>query len=267
MIKSLYNHFDDSYTTPENVPRFLMSHLPFGVRLPFFYRYVRLIMKYRPYAIRGEYNDERWARSSLEMHRIMERFGARIHLEGLDNLRAVKEPVVLVSNHMSTAESQLLPGIVEPIKHITFVVKKELMEGPIWGPVMKARDPITVGRENPRDDMAIVLKDGLKHLEKGRSVFIFPQNTRSVHFTPDVFNSLGAKLAKKAGVKIQPCALKTDFWGNGRIASPFGHINPEHKIHFAFAPAMDITGNGKEQHEACIKFIMDCHKRWGHNPA
>ena len=40
-----------------------------------------------------------------------------------------------------------------PGRPVTFVVKESLETMPIFGPVMRSRKPVTVGRENPREDM------------------------------------------------------------------------------------------------------------------
>ena len=45
---------------------------------------------------------------------------------------------MIVSNHMSTLETLILPGLVAPRKPCTFVVKIELLHGPIWGPIWPA---------------------------------------------------------------------------------------------------------------------------------
>ena len=97
---------------------------------------------------------------------------------------------------------------------------------PFFGPVMCSRDPIVVGRTNPREDLAAVLEGGLERLKKGISIIVFPQHTRSREFNPQMFNSIGVKLAKKAGVPIVPLALKTDAWGQGKKIKELGPVTP-----------------------------------------
>ena len=53
-------------------------------------------------------------------------------------------------------------------------------------------------------------------------------------FKPEEFNSIGVKLAKKAGVPVVPVAIKTDFWGNGRIIKELGPIDNKKTIHIKF---------------------------------
>ncbi len=105
------------------------------------------------------------------------------------------------------------------------MVKESLVRHPLFGDVMRSRDPIVVGRTDPRKDLEAVMNGGMELLSKGISIVIFPQSTRSVEFRPEEFNSLGVKLAKKAGVKVVPVALKTDFWGNGKVIRELGPLD------------------------------------------
>jgi len=253
----------DAYFTPDGIRRSLVDRLCLGTRWGFYSKYVKIIFKYRPFAVRGTYDDEKWARSSVDVHQAIESSGGRIQIEGLDNIREEPGPLVFVSNHMSTAETQLLPGIIEPIKRFTFVVKESLMKGPVWGPVMRSRKPIAITQKDPRKDIETVLNEGTRILSEGRSVFLFPEGERSMRFQPQNFNSLGIKLAKKANVKILPVALKTDFWGNGLIFPPFGPIRRKQKIHFKFGRARELEGSGKKQHQEIIEWIIEHLGKWG----
>jgi 1-acyl-sn-glycerol-3-phosphate acyltransferase len=62
---------------------------------------------------------------------------------------------------------------------------------------------------------------------------------------------------------VVPLALKTDAWGNGTWIKDFGRIDPNKAIRFAFGEPMAITGNGKQQHEACVNFVRERLEAWG----
>jgi len=82
-------------------------------------------------------------------------------------------------------------------------------------------------------------------------------------FIPERFNTIGIKLAKKASVPVIPFALKTDFWGTGKIFKDFGQIGKfSKKIFFEFLKPIVISGNGKEEHEIIINFIQGKLKEW-----
>ena len=128
----------------------------------------------------------------------------------MDNITKIPDPVLFIANHMSTLETMILPCIISPLRKVTFVVKESLVKHPLFGDVMRSRNPIIVGRTDPRKDLEAVMTGGMELLSKGISIIIFPQSTRNVEFKPEEFNSLGVKLAKKAGVQVVPIALKTD---------------------------------------------------------
>jgi 1-acyl-sn-glycerol-3-phosphate acyltransferase len=164
---------------------------------------------------------------------------------------------------MSTLETMILPGIISPLRKVTFVVKDSLVRHPLFGDVMRSRDPIVVGRTDPRKDFEAVMNGGMELLSKGISIIIFPQSTRSIEFRPEDFNSLGVKLAKKAGVKVVPVALKTDFWGNGKFIKELGPIDRHKPIHIKFGEPFPITGSGKEENQKIIAFIQSSLEEWG----
>jgi 1-acyl-sn-glycerol-3-phosphate acyltransferase len=194
---------------------------------------------------------------------LIEKTGGKFHIEGIENIGQTNEPVVFISNHMSTLETMVFPGIIAPIRPVTFVVKESLTKHPVFGPLMRSREPIVVGRLDPRKDFETVMTQGAELLSKGVSIVIFPQSTRSIIFKPEEFNSLGVKLAKKAGVDIVPVAIKTDFWGNGSIIKDLGPIDRHKPVNMVFGEPIKISGNGKEEAQKVIDFIKSHLVSWG----
>lgn len=262
-IESLFPH--NGYQTPKDHPVSLWDRMFLGCRWPLYIRFIRrVVVKSRRLALAGAYDREKWVQSSADVMECIELSGGRFLIEGFDSLRGTEKAVVIVANHVSTLETVVLPALIASIRKATFVVKKSLINGPIFGPIMRSRNPIIVGRKNPREDLERVLKEGTQRLSEGTSVILFPESTRQKSFDPARFNSLGVKLAKRAGVPILPLALKTDFWGTGAILRPFGPIHRNKTIHFAFGQAMPITGNGHEEHRRCLEFIGNRLKEWQH---
>jgi 1-acyl-sn-glycerol-3-phosphate acyltransferase len=161
---------------------------------------------------------------------------------------------------MSTLETMVLPGLIAPHREVTFVVKESLVKHPLFGHVMRSRDPIVVGRTDPRKDFEEVMTKGMQLLSRGTSIVIFPQSTRSVDFKPEEFNTLGVKLAKKAGVKVVPIALKTDFWGQGKLIKELGPLDHKKTIYFKFGEPFSLSGSGKTENQKIIDFIQSSLK-------
>ena len=258
------NYYPGSeYHTPEGTSRALGDYLFLGTRWYFYFNIFGVTWRARQMALKGKFDNESWVDISFQMLQCHERCGAVCHFTGLDNIIKHDGPVVFVGNHMSTSETFLMPAILVPHKDTTFVIKKSLMDYPVFGPVMRSRNPIVVMRKDPREDFKVVMNEGRQCLENGVSVVVFPQSSRMVEFDPSQFNTIGIKLAKRAGVPVVPFALKTDFWGNGVILKEAGPLSREKEIHIEFAPPVMIDGNGKEEHSKIIEFIQDRLEKWG----
>lgn len=163
----------------------------------FLLSYGRIVLRTRKEAINNIYGTKEWTDSSIEILRLIEKIGGRFHITGMENIIKVVEPVVFVSNHMSTLETMVFPGMIAPHRKVTFVVKESLVKHPLFGDVMRSREPIVVGRTDARKDFATVMTQGSELLSRGISIIIFPQSTRSSVFKPEEFNTLGVKLAKR----------------------------------------------------------------------
>lgn len=201
----------------------------------------------------------KWSHLSL---RSVEKAGGTVEIAGLEHFAAVGGPCVIVSNHMSLLETFLLPCLVIPFSPMCIVLKEELLAYPVFGKVMQAIPHVAVTRDNPRADFRIVLERGVEMIRQGTSVLIFPQSTRNLVFVPGEFNSLGAKLAAKAGVPIVPVALKTDFHGISKIGKDFGPIRPDRPVRVAFGPAVSPASEGRQAHQKVVDFIAGKLTEW-----
>jgi len=204
-----------------------------------------------------------WAKSSYSIIRSLEDVGVKIEISGLENVEGLDGQCVFVANHMSVLETFILPAILLPYKDLTFIIKRGLIKYPIIRHIMLATDAIVVDRKNPRNDLVKVLRDGVLKVNAGKSVVVFPQTTRSTLFDPKKFNTLGVKLAKRAGVPVIPVALKTDAWGCGSILKDFGRIDPCIDVHLAFGRPLFIRNRGVEEHGSVIDYIDSKLKKWG----
>lgn len=249
----------DTYVTPDIRPGMLARLF---TTLAFYLGAISIVFRASFKASRGRYDFDDWSRSSQEIADLTESVGGRITIEGLNNLRSVEGPCVVVANHMSTLETFLLPAIINPVKNITFVVKQSLVEYPVFKHVMRASKPITVTRLNPRDDLKMVFEEGMRMLSEGRSVVIFPQTTRSNKFDPSKFNTIGMKLAVKASVPVVPLALITNFWANGKLLKDYGRIHPRRTVRFCFGRPITIKGKGHAEHQDVVDFVQSKIEGW-----
>jgi 1-acyl-sn-glycerol-3-phosphate acyltransferase len=249
----------DAYRTPDRAGSWIGRTSPNTV---FYAKAFMIVFHAARLARKGRYDGERWVDSSITTVRAIESVGGRFDLQNLDVPRMLNSPCVFIGNHMSILETFVLPCLIQPHRPVTFVVKESLITYPLFGHVMRSRDPVVVGRTHPREDLRTVLEEGQKRLAANISVVIFPQTTRSVEFDPQMFNSLGVKLAKRCNVPVVPFALKTDAWGLGRRLKDLGPIRPEKTVHIHFSEPMMVRGNGKEEHHMIAEFIEKKLAAW-----
>jgi len=259
MYESIF--YSDTYSSPEPETGFKALFLRDNW-LYFVLNYLGIVIKTRRKALHSIYDYREWADSSIDILRLIEKVGGRFMISGMDNISNSGYPVVFISNHMSTLETMIFPGIIAPRLKVTFVVKESLVKHPLFGPVMRSRNPVVVSRKDARKDFETVMNCGTKLLSEGISIIIFPQGRRGKLFIPEEFNTLGVKLAKKAGVPIVPIAIKTDFWGNGKIIREFGRLDHRKIIYMKFGDPFPVKGTGKEENQYIIKYIQENLDEW-----
>jgi 1-acyl-sn-glycerol-3-phosphate acyltransferase len=122
--------------------------------------------------------------------------GLKYQVLGLEKLP--KGPAVFVANHQSFWENMFVQLIVP--KH-SWVIKKELLNVPIFGWGLKILNPIAVDR---KDSMSVsqILKSGKKKLDSGLWLVIFPESTRLRPNEHRKYKPSGIKLAMEAKVPV-----------------------------------------------------------------
>ena len=204
-----------------------------------------------------------WQRFAFQSIAFAERVGSEVTIEGFETIKAHGKPVVYVMNHMSTLETMIAPALLIPFGNIAIVLKKSLDELPFVGRASRSVGSIAVTRKNARDDLKTVLTEGCKRIADGRSVLLYPQGTRQSVFDPKRFNSLGAKLAERAGVALVPIAVRTDILQTGKLIRDFGKVDPSKPLKVACGPILDPSLGASVMHERSLAFIMETLEHWG----
>jgi len=256
---SLPSPYAQDYVSPPGNPGWFRRTFP---SVAFYPALFGIVWRASGLAKRGRYDDPSWIRSSVDTIRLVESIGARVIVENLAAYADLTGPAVIIGNHMSTLETFALPSILRPFRPVTFIVKRQLVDMPVFKHVMRSRQPVVVGRAHPREDLKIMLEEGEARLRAGMSLIVFPQRTRAPAFIPAEFNSIGVKIAKRAGVPVVPLALRSDVWGLGRMIKDMGPIRPDRPVRFSFGQPITVTGNGREAQEAVIRFIAEKLRGW-----
>jgi 1-acyl-sn-glycerol-3-phosphate acyltransferase len=250
---------ENGYQTPPDIRRPAVGRWDAAYYLQLFW----IVIRAGRAARRSGYGRDRWFLDAVRTLRLVEACGGTVSVSGVEHVPGPGTPVVFTANHMSLIETFLLPGaLINALQDVTIVLKTDLLRYPFFGRVLRGLGPITVTRRDPRADLRAVLRQGAERLGRGQSVLVFPQATRTAHFAPDAFNTLGVKLASRAGVPMVPIALQTDFQENGRWIKEVGPIRRARPVRFRFGAALNPGGNGRAAHAACVDFIARTLACW-----
>lgn len=251
---------DGEYRTQPRRVSWLSRWFPSTV---FFSKLAWIIWRASRKAKAGKYDGAAWADSSLEVMRALESVGVEFEITGIEHLEEVVGPCLVVGNHMSTLETTVLPGVIQPIKEVTFVIKQSLLDYPIFKHVMRSRDPIAVSQLDARADFKAMLTGAAERLARGVSVIVFPEGERAAEFLPKNFNTIGVKIAQRNEVPIVPLALDSWTWPLGTLVSDVARLNTDRKVRFAFGPPLTVSGRGVAEQQAIVEFIQKKRSEWG----
>jgi 1-acyl-sn-glycerol-3-phosphate acyltransferase len=143
----------------------------------------------------------------------------RLDLRGLDALRA-GPAVILAPNHPSMIDAVL---IMTCHPHVVCVMKSKIMNNVLLG--SGARLARYISNHPPRR----MVLDAVAELQRGESLLLFPEGTRTSSAPVNSFTTSAGLIAKRARVPVQTLIVETDSPYLSKGWSPF------HR------PAMPIT--------------------------
>lgn len=133
--------------------------------------------------------------------------GVKVEVIGLENINS-DENYVYVANHSSGFD---IPVVMASIPgQLRIVFKKELTKIPLFGWQLRIGPYILIDRENPTKAMES-LEIAKKKIEKGASVLLFAEGTRSRDGNIQPFKRGAFTLATRSGKKIVPLTIKGTF--------------------------------------------------------
>ena len=190
----------------------ILPNIPGFAKLVYCLRYFKKFEKPIEAAkVAGDYEAEResiLAATSTWGPMIMDMFGSEVIVDGIENLPD-KGPVVLVGNHQGYADIAAYFAAFQKFQ-FAFVAKKELAKIPLYGKWMPRIRSVFIERDDPRASLEAI-KAGIDLIEKGFSLVIFPEGTRSKGPVPGPFLKGSLKLATKPGVPIVPVSMNGTY--------------------------------------------------------
>lgn len=125
---------------------------------------------------------------------------------GKDNILILNDQnYIIMCNHTSAYDIPL--AVLSVDASIRMLVKKELMQIPIWGKAMKISDFVSIDRNNSRNAIND-LKKAEAVLQKGIILWISPEGTRSKSGKMQPFKRGGFKLAIETKAQIIPMGIR-----------------------------------------------------------
>jgi len=162
-----------------------------------------------PKAKRSYYIVRPYAYIAVQLARFV--CGIKYEVIGLENVPKNKG-VVIACNHQSTWETFFLQILFTPQ---TQVIKKSLLNIPLFGWTFRLQDPIAIDRDAKSKALKQIINEGTAKIASGVSVTIFPEGTRSPAGVVGEFSPGAAMLAKKANCNLLPVSLNPGaFWRN-----------------------------------------------------
>ncbi|MEM8833537.1 MAG: lysophospholipid acyltransferase family protein [Pseudomonadota bacterium] len=159
--------------------------------------------------------------------------GLNYEIRGLEHLP--KEGTYIVAaKHQSAYETMKLHHLFgDP----TIVLKRELLDIPIFGTFLKKLDVIPINRSNKEEAIAAIVSGAQRMAKKNRPIVIFPQGTR---VNPDAtteerpYKGGIVKMYKNTDLKVIPLALNSGlFWGRK------SYIKRPGTVTFEFLPPIE----------------------------
>lgn len=169
-------------------------------------------------------------------------------VEGLENIPKTGA-LIIAGNHLSNADPPAIGGFAGLVRDSRFVAKKELFSIPLLGWFFRRSGYIPVDRARAIGDFG-ALQSVVAALEKGESVVMFPEGTRSRNGKPQRPKSGIGFLVYKTGVPVLPVKIEGTFgwpWVR-KIRVKFGTV-----MHLEKDPALDH----KAQYKQFANQIMD----------
>jgi 1-acyl-sn-glycerol-3-phosphate acyltransferase len=110
-------------------------------------------------------------------------------------------PVLLAAQHQSAFETVLWAAL---LPRFCYVVKRELMEVPLFGTLLRASGMIPVDRTAGMSAMRGLLRDGTRAVAEDRQIVIFPEGTRVAPGVRAPLHPGVAALATRTGLPVIP---------------------------------------------------------------
>lgn len=178
-----------------------------------------------------------WSANVLKM------FGADVEVIGRENLPE-KGPVVFVGNHQGYGDILLCLYAFDRFQ-VGFLAKSTLERVPWYGKWIKDIRSIYIERDDSRASLKAI-NESIELLERGFSMVVFPEGTRSKGPEIKEFRKGPLRMATKPGFPIIPFTIK----GSYRFFEEKGHVQKGAAMKIIIHPMVETEGLSKGEIKA-----------------
>lgn len=164
--------------------------------------------------------------------------GSTIEVSGEENIPS-DTAVVFIGNHQGNFDIPILLGYVDKPK--AFISKIEILRIPVLAGWMKLMQCTFLDRKNMRQSVR-AMAEAVTTVQRGYSLVVFPEGTRSRGRPVGEFKAGSFKLALKTGVPIVPVTID----GSWHLFEEYGHIQPA-TVRVTVHPAIGTTDLSREE--------------------
>ncbi|ABC24052.1 1-acyl-sn-glycerol-3-phosphate acyltransferase [Rhodospirillum rubrum ATCC 11170] len=174
------------------------------------------VLAFRAHAVRAVARF--WLKGFVLGARVL--LGLKLEIRGRENLPT--GPAIIASKHQSAFETFVFHQLVEdPI----YVLKKELVTIPFVGWYMARSGQVSVDRKAGAGAMKAMIRDVRTALNKGGTIIIFPEGTRTLPGDCPPYQPGVAALYTQMGVPVVPVALNSGlFWSRNSFMKRSGTV-------------------------------------------
>jgi len=159
-------------------------------------------------------------------------FDIKLNVTGKENLPQ-SGPVVFVANHQGYADIPICCTTLDKFQ-FGFVAKNDLGKIPLYGNWIKSLRSVMIERDDARASLRAI-EEGIDLIEKGFSLVIFPEGTRSSGGPMKQFKKGSLRLATKSGVPLIPVTIN----GSWRAFEETGVIRKGTPVDIVIHPVIE----------------------------
>jgi len=152
-----------------------------------------------------------WCRSNLSYLRYIT--GVKTTVSGQENIP--EGGCIIAAKHQSDWDVfAIFPHTGRP----AYIVKKELMQIPFFGPAARSLDCIEVDRKKGAEAIPLMMAQAHAAVDRGCRIVIFPEGTRKAPLAAPDYRQGIVRLYMELNVPVVPVALNSGlFWGRNSL--------------------------------------------------